>query len=125
MDERTKERLRTLTVEVLLEARAAYLVSGANPMRHWDQLQNRMLSAARRSATAEEWVTALWRGLQLPAPSSSASQALRDLTAKVVELGCATAWLELIEREFGVLIAMARGCAEARAAARGGEVVHG
>lgn len=114
LDEKTLEKLRTLTVEVLLTVRAAYLAAGGNPLKHYDQIENRMRSAARRSQTPEEWTTALYRGLQLPAPSSSGSRALVDLAAFVAEQRCAVAWLDLIEREHGYLMAMMRLCAEQR-----------
>lgn len=118
LDEATKDKLRTKTVEVLLVMRAAYLASGANPLKHWDQIQDRMRSAARRSQTPEEWATALARGLQLPALSSSGSRALLDLVAAVAERGCAAAWLDLIEREYGLLMALCRLCAEERRATK-------
>ncbi len=87
IDEQAKERLRTLTVEVLLCYRAAYLKAGASPLKHWDQLQDRMRSAARRSQTPEEWATALSRGLQLPSLNVDGKrgdvlQTLIDLLAK-------------------------------------------
>ena len=49
LGEDVKERLRTATVEVLLDVRAACLAAGANPLEHWNQLQNRMLAAAAQS----------------------------------------------------------------------------
>lgn len=117
--EAAKEKLRTLTVEVLLSMRAAYLATGASPLTHWDTLQNRMRSAARRSENPEEWATALARGLQLQALNSSASRALVDLVAHVAEQSCAPAWLDLVEREYGLLMAMTRRLAEERAAEKG------
>ena len=114
LDEQKKEKLRTLTVEVLLAARAAYLASGGNVLRHWEQIQDRARSAAGRSTTPEEWATKLYRGLQLPAPSSSGSRALVDLAAYVAEQSCAAWWLDLIDREIGYLMAMTRLCAEQR-----------
>lgn len=118
LDEATKEKLRTLTVEVLLVTRAAYLAAGANPIKHWDQLQSRMRAAARMSQTPEEWGTRLALGLQLAAPSSSGSRALVDLAAAMAERGCAAEWLDLVEREYGFLMAMTRLCAEERAEER-------
>lgn len=118
MDEPAKEKLRTLTVEVLLELRNAYLRDGANPLKHWEQLQNRMRSASRRSRTPEEWATMIARGLQLRAFGSSGSQALIDLVAVVAEQGCAAEWLDLVEREYGFLMALTRRCAEQRREAK-------
>jgi hypothetical protein len=42
------------------------------------------------------------------------SRSSRDLADFVRENNCSRAWLDLIEREFGYLIAMARGIAEQR-----------
>lgn len=118
MDEKQKERLRSLIVEFLLEVRAAYLRAGGSPLKHWDQMQNRMRSAARRTSSPAEWATQLLRGLQLPAPSSLASQALLDLDGYVREAGVGRAWLALIELEYGLLMALTRKCAEQRREAR-------
>lgn len=112
------ERLRTKTVEFILCVRAEYLRAGASPLKHWDQIQNRMLSAARRSTSADEWATTLCRGLQLPALNSASSKALIDLGATVRELGGAAEWLDMVQREYGLLMAMARLSADERRAAR-------
>jgi hypothetical protein len=116
-DERA-ERLRTKTVELLLEVRRAYLAIGANPIKHWDQIQSRMLSAARRSTTVDEWVSSLCRGLGLPALNSLASSAVVSLSAEVREADVSREWLDLMQREYGLLMAMTRLAAdEARRAA--------
>ena len=121
LQESQREKLRTLTVEFLLTARAAYLATPqSNALKHWEILQNRVLSAARRSATADEWTTSVLRGLQVPSLSSSGSSSLQELCAVVREYGAATEWLDLIQRETGLLFAMARLAAEARKAAREG-----
>lgn len=119
LDEQAKERLRTQTVEVLLDLRAAYLATaGANPLKHWDQLQDRMRAAARTCASPEEWATKMARDLQLAAPNLSSSRSLLALVHEVTERRCARPWLDLIEREHGYLLAMARLSAEQRKAAR-------
>ena len=113
------EVLRTMTVELLLEMRRAYLMGPSpNTMKHWDILQSRMLSATARSANPDEWATLLASGLQLGAPSKGRSQALVDLGAKVRELGAAREWLRMVEREHGLLMAMARLASEQRRAER-------
>ena len=110
-----KERLRTLTVEVLLEIRRAYLQTGqANVLRHWDQLQDRTRSSARMSSSPEEWATNMARSLRLDAPSSRFSEAVLELTHAVREMSCEGAWLDLLEREYQFMIVMARRCAEQR-----------
>ena len=112
------EKLRTLTVEFVLEVRAAYLKNGGGPLKHWEQIQARMIGAARRSATADEWATAVVRRLQLPALGSNGSRALHDLCAAVRESGATGEWLTMIEREYGLLLAMARRISEERRDAR-------
>ena len=115
MKDDEKERLRTLTVEVLLELRSAYLrTPGCNVLKHWDQMQDRMRAAARASASPEEWLTTMTRTLQLGAPQAGSSRCFRDLADFVRDKGGAREWLDLLEREFGYLIAVARGVAEQR-----------
>jgi hypothetical protein len=60
----------------------------------------------------------MMRGLQLPALSKGACRALHDLDSTVRELGCAPQWLDLIEREFGYVIAATRLEAQERAERR-------
>lgn len=114
MDEKKREKLRTLTVEFLLAVRAAYLRAGAKPMKHWEQLQSRCLSAARRAAGPEEWTTLVLRGLQIQSLDSSGSSTLRELVNGVVEVGAVDEWFRMIEREIGYLMATARGIADAK-----------
>ena len=116
LNEDVKETLRNLTVLVLLDLRAAYLAAGASPLRHWDQLLDRLRAAARTSAGVEEWHSAMCRSLQLPAPSSSACSALDELVMTVGPLR--SEWLDLLEREHGYLLAKSRLEAERRRDAR-------
>lgn len=121
VDETTMETWRLLTAGALLDLRSAYLKAGASPLKHWDQILDRMRAAARTSASVEEWHTSMCRSLQLGAPSSSASSALAELRATV---GSARgSWLDMIDREHGLLMAMARLEAERRKNARAGGVV--
>lgn len=115
LDENEKEKLRTETVEVLLTIRAAYLAQGANALKHWTQLQDPMRGACRTSESPEEWFTTMLRTLQIQAaPSVSSSGCLLELSGHVRERGCAPDWLDMVEREYGLLIAMARKVAEQR-----------
>jgi hypothetical protein len=43
---------------------------------------------------------------------------LIDLSSSVNEAGAAADWLDLIEREYGLIMAMARVCAEERRASK-------
>lgn len=115
LSEAEKERLRTLTVEVILEARSAYLrTSGANVLKHWDQIHDRVRMAARTSSNPAEWITMLYRSLKIGAPSSDSSAATMALTHDVHDKRCDSAWLDLVESELGLLMAMARSISEER-----------
>lgn len=115
LSEQQKEGLRTKTVEVLLVLRAAYLrTPQANTLKNWDLLQSRMRAAARTCVSPEEWATKIQRDLQIPALNNSASRVLTELVHAVTETGARLEWLDLIEREHGYLVAMARLCAEKR-----------
>ena len=114
-----KEKMRTLTVEVLLALRAEYLRGPTpNVLKHWDLLQNRMRSASRTCATPEEWATTIARKLQIGTLSPGSARCLTDLVHAVTEQRCAAEWLDLVERETGYLMALCRLCAEQRKEAR-------
>lgn len=115
LDDAQLEKLRTQTVELLLDLRGEYLRSPqANALKNWELLQTRALRAARRAATVEEWETIVRRALQLGPPSKWTCSSLLDLSSSVRELGASREWLEMVEREYGLLFAMAMRAAEAR-----------
>ena len=58
------------------------------------------------------------RTLQLGASRSDSSRSFRDLADYVREHGAARQWLDLLEREFGYIIASARSLAEQQKANR-------
>ena len=121
LSEQVKERLRSLTVEALMDIRSAHLANGANPLSHWDQLQSRMRSAARTTANPEEWLTSIRKHLAIQAcPNPDSSRSSRDLADYVREQSCAREWLDLIEAEHGYLMAVCRGTAEQRKEQRNG-----
>lgn len=114
-DEARRERLRTLTVELVLAVRAEYLRSGhGNVLKHWEQLETRLRAAAATCSSPEELGTRYARSLQLVALSKGASQVLSELADYVREHGCAIDWLQLIESESAYLMALARLQSEAR-----------
>lgn len=115
-NEETKEAWRNLLVLVLLDLRAAYLAAGASPLKHWDQLLDRMRASSRTSSSVEEWHTSMCRSLQLGAPSSAASSTLSELVLTVGPYR--SELLDLVEREHGYLMAKARLEAERRKDAR-------
>ena len=100
------------TVVVLLDARRMALRNGANPLKLWDQLQTRMRAAARTTASAPEWSTKFLRDLQIGAPDKELSRSIEALAAATQ--GRSAAWLALVEREHGYIIASARLEAERR-----------
>jgi phage antirepressor YoqD-like protein len=52
------------------------------------------------------------RGMQIPSVSSACSAAIVSLGGAVREAGAAREWLDMVEREYGLLLAMARLAAE-------------
>jgi hypothetical protein len=118
LSEEAKEDLRNATVAVVLAVRREYLAtSQANPLKQWDQIQDRMRAAARSCASAEEWTTQIMRSLQISAPSKDSSAYLAALVTAARTHG-AREWLDLVEREIGFLIATARLEADRRKSVR-------
>lgn len=119
LTEDAAERLRTKTVDVLLALRASYLKAGANALKHWTQIEDRVRAATRQTATVPEWVSAVKRGLQVSETSSSLSRAATELVDEL-ELVKAShvQWLDMVEREVGYLMALARLEAEDRKSRR-------
>lgn len=119
LDEKQRERLRTLLVEILMEFRKEYLrTPQAKTLEHWRILLDRMQASARCSRNADEWATQTARWLQIPQLGSSTCSALLELSHFVREL---EAWPEMrhvIDRERGLLEALGRQMAEQRKAAR-------
>lgn len=103
------ERLRTVTVTALLALRREYLRTAAcSRMKHWTQLRDRAVSAARRATTVDEWATMVMRGLQVPTLGVAGCEALVALRAAVRGVGSAELWLTMITDEHGLLFALAR-----------------
>lgn len=119
VDEATRERLRTLTVEMTKEFRRSYLrTPGCNTLEHWRIIFDRMRQAARQTRNVDEWATKVMRRLQIPQLGNSGCSALLALSHAVRE---ADAWREfrnIIDRETGLLEAMTRQVVEAEKAAK-------
>ena len=111
-----KEALRGKTCAVLLEIRSAYLRGGGNPLKHWDQMRDRLRVAVRQSSTVEQLITSYSRNLHLAAPSSSLSSATLSLVAEVEAMNCDAQFLQLIEDEEVFLFATIRADADDRRA---------
>lgn len=115
LDDAQLEKLRTKTVDLLLDLRAEYLaMPQANALKHWDLLKTRLLRAVQCAMSVDEWETMMRRSLQLGCPSKNSSRSLLDLSGTARELGASRVWLELVEREWGLLLAMARLASEKR-----------
>ncbi|HSR51460.1 MAG TPA: hypothetical protein VLV83_11570 [Acidobacteriota bacterium] len=97
-------------VDLILAVRKQYLAAGANPLKHWTQIQDRLLAASRMEAETGPLVTLLARKLQLPALSKQASSILLMLSEAFEKDELA----ELVEEEIDFLIAKARAEAERR-----------
>lgn len=116
MTDERRAALRDATVMWLLAVRWEYLATGANPLKHWTQIQDRLLASARRAVDVATLTTLVSRGLGLAAPSVERAESAVYLAELVGVESCA--WLDLIESEHGHLMALARVRAEARSALR-------
>lgn len=116
LDENQKKQLETLAVEMVLELRSEYLasVNGRPSMSYWEQLQNRMRSAARSTTTASEWVTQVMRRMQIASLRKSASRSLVELVRFCDEHDAHLDFLAMVERDNALLIALAQLIAEER-----------
>lgn len=114
LTDREMQDLRILTRDLLLEVRAQYLAAGASPLKHWDQLADRLRAAIATTATPEELVTSLLRGLNLSAPSSSVSWAMVRLSDEVAAMNATRPYFDMLEREYALVHALTRLEAEDR-----------
>lgn len=107
MDER---QVRDRVVAVLLAVRNRYLQQGAATIKHWTQLHERVRAAARSSATIAEWISQLERSLAM----AGVDKAICSATVALVEAVGSEhgAFLDLIEREHGYLMALTRQAAD-------------
>lgn len=119
IDEKGKERLRTLTVELLLDLRTAYLRSpGANALKVREILPNRAEAALRTCRSPEEWATRVASNLGIRAWDSSASRALLELVDHVASNDARHVWREMFQREASYWFALVWITAEERRAAK-------
>ncbi len=110
-----ERKLLGLLTEFLLALRREYLATGANAITHWEQLQNRMTTAARTSVNVADWITRTRTTLRLPAPSRDSSHCSVALEREIAEESLRDAdVLRLIERRAPLLVARARVLAEER-----------
>jgi hypothetical protein len=119
--EEETERVRNLLVDLVLALRAQYLAGGASPLKHWSQITERMRAAAAVTSGPREWCTELMRKLGVVAPSRETCSAVDELVTAVELKGQGIgrrAFLALVDREWGYLIAEARARADERKAER-------
>jgi len=116
LEDNQKKRLETLAVELALALRSAYLSEqgGRPPMNYWEQMENRMRAAARQTASASEWASLMQRRLQIGNLPKGASSALIDLVRFCDEHQAHTEFLDLVERDHGLLVALTRQIVEER-----------
>lgn len=112
LDEYQRQTWSNQTVMVLLDARRQALRNGASPLKLWDQLEARMLAATRTTDRPSEWATKLLRDLQIESPDKDSSRSISLLVESTT--GHAREWLDLVEREHGYMMALARLEAERR-----------
>lgn len=116
IDEKQKKQLETLTVEMVLAFRSAYLanVGGRPPLGYWEQIQNRVRSAAMQTESASEWASTVQRRLNLGSLPSYASRALVELVRFCDEHDAHDEFLALVERDHALVVAMAQLIVEER-----------
>lgn len=112
------ETLLSLTVDALLDLRAAFLKTGVNAITHWTQLETRMRSAERRAQDPEEWFTLMLKGLRIEGASLNSCRSSVELAKFVDSQARNRAWHELLERRWGMVMATARLTAEQRKEAK-------
>lgn len=105
-----RKQLETLLVEMIIGFRAQFLRNhkGRPPLNYWEQIQNRVRSAARTTTTVSEWASAMQRGLQIEALDSWASRALVDLVAFCDEQDAHLECLDLLDRDHAMVLALVR-----------------
>lgn len=105
---------------MILTVRSAFLSAcdGRPPMDYWTQLQSRCRAAARQTTTASEWVSAVQRRMQIQGFRSSDSLALVELVRFCDEHSAHGAFLEMVERDHALLIALAQVVVEERKSAK-------
>ncbi len=106
------EKARYLTVMVLVDIKNAYLRTGVNALKHIEQIQTRLLAAAKTCSGVEELFSQVSRKLNLGGPSSKLSSSVISLCDHVNCTLGAAAWLDMVERETAYLIVRMRGEAE-------------
>lgn len=122
LDETGMERLRTLTVELLLDLRMAYLLSpNGNALKVREILPNRCKAALRTCQSPAEWATRVAENLGIKAWGNSASRALIDLVDYVESNDARNVWRDMFVRENGYWFALVWATAEERKAARDAE----
>lgn len=116
LSENEHKKLETLTVELLLVLRGAYLEeqAGRPPMDYWSRIQNMSRAAARQTSSASEWCSAMQRRLQIPGFRNSGSKALIDLVRLCDEHAAHQDFLAMVERDSALLVALTQLIVEER-----------
>lgn len=111
--------LRRLTEQAIDAIAKDAIRWGTNPIKLWTQVSTRIVAAVRTSVSAEEWGSAMLRSLRIQTPNVKTSTALADLAAAVGPTRRERdAWLSMVEREAGFLVAAIRAERDAAKAER-------
>ena len=97
-----------------------YLAAGGNAVTHWERIENMCVASARQAGTIDRWTTKVRNKLGLTGLLGEDGRILLELCSYVSESKADRECLQLIRNETGLLMAMARKCAEERKEARNG-----
>lgn len=117
--EQIMEDIRNRTVTLILAARATFLgLPGTSALTHWSRLSDRLRAATRQSSEPREWCTRFLKGLGIVTPEESLSEAIDSVVTTVRNHRLEADWMEMLDREWGYLMALARVQAQERREAR-------
>lgn len=109
------EKLRALTIDFILDLRAAHFRSRKrDPLGHWDLLLNRAKGLSYRADSVAKWTTSMLDALVGEAPDLRLSRSITTLSDEVATTDTFYAWRQLVRTETAYLISRAREIADQR-----------
>lgn len=116
LDAKERKQLEDLTVEMVLTLRSAYLteLGGRPPPDYWTQFQNRMIAASQMTVTASEWTGMMQETLGIGSLNSSQSRDLVKLDRFCSEHEAHEEFLDFIQREHALVVALCQIVVEER-----------
>ncbi len=104
-----EDKLRHATVDVVDAVAKDAIRHGCSPLKLWIQMSTRIIAASRTSTGPQEWSSKLMRAMRIVSPSMLCSQAVDHLAVIVGSKNRdIDAWLTMVEREAGFIIASVR-----------------